>query len=225
MAAGLAPAALGAGPGGCSCPRWRSSPSARACTTRRASACSACSPTRRAQGGTSGIYRSFGALARTLGPLAGPWMFAGRRAPLAVLGRRRPDAGGVLPRLGPAAPDRAAASDRPRRADPRLRLRAAARADRPASRAARREPPARARPRGTGAPPPGPRPPGAAPPRRPPGPQRHPGDPGAPLRPALRRRPDRDPADRKGRRAGVGRPGQARPARPARHRDRLSTRA
>jgi DHA1 family tetracycline resistance protein-like MFS transporter len=27
------------------------------------------------QGGVSGIYRSFGALARTLGPLAGPWMF------------------------------------------------------------------------------------------------------------------------------------------------------
>lgn len=27
------------------------------------------------QGGTSGIYRSYGALARTLGPLAGPWLF------------------------------------------------------------------------------------------------------------------------------------------------------
>jgi MFS transporter, DHA1 family, tetracycline resistance protein len=27
------------------------------------------------QGGTSGVYRSFGALARTLGPLAGPWLF------------------------------------------------------------------------------------------------------------------------------------------------------
>jgi len=27
------------------------------------------------QGGVSGIYRSYGALARTLGPLAGPWMF------------------------------------------------------------------------------------------------------------------------------------------------------
>lgn len=28
-----------------------------------------------AQGGTSGVYRSFGALARTLGPVAGPWLF------------------------------------------------------------------------------------------------------------------------------------------------------
>jgi MFS transporter, DHA1 family, tetracycline resistance protein len=28
-----------------------------------------------AQGGTSGVYRAFGALARTLGPLAGPWLF------------------------------------------------------------------------------------------------------------------------------------------------------
>lgn len=27
------------------------------------------------QGGTSGLYRSFGALARTLGPVAGPWLF------------------------------------------------------------------------------------------------------------------------------------------------------
>lgn len=27
------------------------------------------------QGGTSGVYRSFGALARTLGPVAGPWLF------------------------------------------------------------------------------------------------------------------------------------------------------
>lgn len=27
------------------------------------------------QGGTSGVYRAFGALARTLGPVAGPWLF------------------------------------------------------------------------------------------------------------------------------------------------------
>jgi DHA1 family tetracycline resistance protein-like MFS transporter len=41
-----------------------------------------------AQGGTSGVYRSFGALARTLGPIAGPWMFdtAGIRWPFWVAG-------------------------------------------------------------------------------------------------------------------------------------------
>jgi MFS transporter, DHA1 family, tetracycline resistance protein len=40
------------------------------------------------QGGTSGIYRSFGALARTLGPLAGPWMFqeVGIRSPFWAAG-------------------------------------------------------------------------------------------------------------------------------------------
>ncbi len=41
-----------------------------------------------AQGGTSGLYRSFGALARTLGPVAGPWLFgaAGIRWPFWVAG-------------------------------------------------------------------------------------------------------------------------------------------
>jgi MFS family permease len=40
------------------------------------------------QGGTSGIYRSFGALARTLGPIAGPWLFqaVGIRTPFWVAG-------------------------------------------------------------------------------------------------------------------------------------------
>jgi DHA1 family tetracycline resistance protein-like MFS transporter len=40
------------------------------------------------QGGTSGIYRSFGALARTLGPLAGPWLFqaVGIRSPFWAAG-------------------------------------------------------------------------------------------------------------------------------------------
>ena len=42
----------------------------------------------REQGGTSGIYRSFGALARTLGPLAGPWLFqtVGIRSPFWAAG-------------------------------------------------------------------------------------------------------------------------------------------
>ncbi len=41
-----------------------------------------------AQGGTSGVYRSFGALARTLGPVAGPWLFgaAGIRWPFWTAG-------------------------------------------------------------------------------------------------------------------------------------------
>ena len=40
------------------------------------------------QGGVSGIYRSYGALARTLGPLAGPWMFqaVGLRSPFWAAG-------------------------------------------------------------------------------------------------------------------------------------------
>jgi multidrug resistance protein len=40
------------------------------------------------QGGVSGTYRSFGALARTLGPLAGPWMFqaVGIRSPFWAAG-------------------------------------------------------------------------------------------------------------------------------------------
>ena len=40
------------------------------------------------QGGVSGIYRSYGALARTLGPLAGPWLFqvVGIRSPFWVAG-------------------------------------------------------------------------------------------------------------------------------------------
>jgi len=40
------------------------------------------------QGGVSGIYRSYGALARTLGPLAGPWMFqtVGIRSPFWTAG-------------------------------------------------------------------------------------------------------------------------------------------
>ena len=40
------------------------------------------------QGGVSGIYRSYGALARTLGPLAGPWMFqaVGIRSPFWAAG-------------------------------------------------------------------------------------------------------------------------------------------
>jgi multidrug resistance protein len=40
------------------------------------------------QGATSGIYRSYGALARTLGPLAGPWMFqaVGIRSPFWAAG-------------------------------------------------------------------------------------------------------------------------------------------
>lgn len=41
-----------------------------------------------AQGGTSGVYRSFGALGRILGPLAGPWMFeaVGIRSPFWAAG-------------------------------------------------------------------------------------------------------------------------------------------
>lgn len=40
------------------------------------------------QGGTSGVYRSFGALARTLGPVAGPWLFgtAGIESPFWAAG-------------------------------------------------------------------------------------------------------------------------------------------
>ena len=40
------------------------------------------------QGGTSGVYRSFGALARTLGPVAGPWLFGstGIESPFWVAG-------------------------------------------------------------------------------------------------------------------------------------------